>query len=127
MKKFFSVLKKIGKILLLILSVGTVVFLFVKIRKAVLGSIRSNDQTHFREVPEDPHKIKLIKKDGSTEVVELPDGVKFKDVIAAGVTEGNKIVVEVLHGKVDKRNIGSGVSDNALDAIRSRVRPSNTD
>lgn len=120
MSNFF---KKFGKTVFLILSVVVSLFIIVKIRKAIAGKVKSKERTNFRDVPGEPDKIRVVKDDGSTEVVKLPGKVKFKDVVAVGVAEGNKIVVEVLHETIDKRDLGPVISDNALDALRSRVRP----
>lgn len=123
MKKFISILKKIGKGLLIVLTIGFSLFVFLKIRKAILGKVKDKERTNFRKVPKDPHKIEITKKDGSTEIIQLPSGLKYKDVKKVGVSEGNKIIVEVLHEKVNRRNLSLVRDDNALDALRSRVRP----
>ena len=119
MKKFF---KTFWKVLLLIISVGAAVFVLVKIKRAILGKVDKN-KVNFIPVPGDATKINLVKPDGSTEVVQLPMGVKYDDVKAAGVTEGNKVVVEILHEKIDRRDPSLSIDNNALDALRSRVRP----
>ena len=123
MKKFMAVLKKIGKILLIVLSIGFASFIFFKIRKAVPGKVKYGKGVNFKAVPDDSDKIKLIKKDGSTEVIQLPDKVKFKDVRAAGIVEENKVVVEVLHEKTDRKYSGNAVDNNALDVIGSGLHP----
>ena len=124
MKKILSKFKIIGKVLLAILAVLGVVLSVVKVRKAILGMVKSRERVSFTIVPGDFHKIKIIKKNGSTKTVPLPDGVEFKEVVAAGINENNEVVVEVTHEKVDRRNPGPGVDDNALDGLRGRVRPS---
>lgn len=123
MKKFFSICKKVGKILLIALTVGFSLMIAVKIRKAIRGIVKKEERTNFRNVPGDSGKIRIIKDDGSTEVVGLPEGIKYKDIKAVGVSETNKVTVEVLHAKTDRRNLGPVRDDNALDAVRSRVRP----
>lgn len=120
MSNFF---KKFGKMLFLILSVVVSLFIVVKIRKAIAGKVKSKERTNFRDVPGEPDKIRVVKDDGSTEVVKLPEGWKFKDVKAVGVAEGNKIIVEVIHKADNKRDLGPVRDDNALDALCSRIRP----
>lgn len=125
MKKFIVIFKKIGKGLLVILTVGFSLFLFLKIRKAILGKVKSKERVSYQEVPNDPHKVNVIKKDGLTEIVQLPDGIKYKDVRKVGISEGNKIIVEKLHESTDKRNLDLGPSrdDNSLDSLWGAVRP----
>lgn len=123
MKKFISICKKVGKILLVVLTVGISLFVFLKVRKAVSGRVKSKERVGWTVVPSDSRKIGVIKKDGTTEIIQLPNGIKFKDVKAVGVSEQNKVTVEVVHEKTDrKRDLGPVRSDNALNAVRSRIR-----
>lgn len=116
-------LKRFGKVLLLALGAVTSSIVVWKLRKAIVGKIGRQERANFKSVSGDPKKINVIRDDGSTEVIELPDGVKYKDVVAVGVTEGNKIIVEKLHESTNRRNPGWDRDDNALDAVRSRVHP----
>lgn len=118
--------KVIGKILLGILTAVGTIFIVVKVRKAVLGVVKSKERVSWTRVPNDRHKIAIIKKNGSTVIRQLPDGVEFKDIVAAGTAENNKIIVEVKHDKIDKRNPSPVRDDNAFDALRSRVHPNDS-
>lgn len=122
MKKFF---KTFWRILLVVISVATTIFIVTKIKRAILGKVDRN-KVNFIPVPGDTTKINLVKPDSSTEIVQLPTGVKYDDVKAAGVAEGNKMVVEIFHEKVDRRNPSLSIDDNALDSIRSRVHSSDS-
>ena len=124
MKKFITVLKKIGKGLLIILSIVGALFLITKLRKAVVGKVKKGEKTSFREVPGSSDKIELIKNNGEVEIVSLPDKIKFNDVVAAGITEGGEIKVEVIHAKKSRKNVGNNVVDNnAFDFIGSGIHP----
>lgn len=121
-------IKKIVKMVVfgLIGSISAVLMILavVKVRKAILGRVRSKERMGFTVIPSDPHKIGIIKKDGSVETVQLPNGIKYKNVVAAGIAENNKVIVEVGHEKTDRRNPGPAINNSALDGLRNRVRPS---
>ncbi len=123
MEKVIDFFKRIGKYIIWVLALIGGLFLFWKIRKAIQGKVKVKNRINFIEVSGEPDKIKLIKEDGSTEIVKLPDGVKFKEVAAAGITESGEIKVRVIHDKTNRRgssgtNFVSGSS--ALDELRAR-------
>jgi len=117
-------IKKIAKMVILgvmgAISIVLMALFAVKLRQAIVGKVKKK----AKWVDGGKGHIYVQREDESWEKVKLPEGVKYKKVVAAGkgVAE-NKITVEVRHEKTDKRNPGPARDDNALDALRSRVRP----
>jgi len=106
------------KLIAFIFGVGGVAFLVHKGRKAIKGKVKREDT--FWVIPGNDKQIRVLnKKTGKPERVNLPKGVKPRKVRAVEIVSDTKIVVEVIHEKVDRRNVKS-IDDSALSRIKSK-------
>lgn len=77
-----------------------------------VGSVQEGDS--WVPLGGSENKIFVTDAMGQGEVVELPDGVKMKDVKAVKVTAKGEAVVEVVHDVRDRRGYsGSGSGNRA--------------
>jgi len=115
MKKFLIILGALAGALF------TAMFAIKKIKQATKGTVKA--PSSFLPVPDDPGKIYVKNKAGKWETAQLPEGVKYRDVKAAAIQEGNNnVVVEIKHKVVDRRNPGDPIPDNALDRFNKDKR-----
>ena len=118
-------IKKIAKMVILgvmgAISIVLMALFAVKLRQAIVGKVKKK----AKWADGGKGSIYIQKEDDSWEKVKLPEGVKYKNVVAAGkgVAE-NKITVEVKHEKINKRNPGPAISDSAFDNLSRDVHPS---
>lgn len=118
MKKFLKYLKWFAIAALMIIGA---IFITKALRKATIGKIYKRKR--FLPIPGNPNMINLINDEGKGEAVELPKGVKYRNVKAAGISKAGKAVVEIKHEKTDRRIAPSDSNPDPDDYVRAgRVR-----
>lgn len=100
---FFKILVAIGGAIFLISMAKAI---SNKIRKAILGNVAVSD--NWMRIPGRDDVI-LIKDDktGKFDTVELPKGVKAKDVAAAAILPGGIVNVQIMHTPIDRKSASS--------------------
>lgn len=102
MSKIKKILKGLKWIGIVGVAIAGAIFATKAIRKATIGKIYRR-QT-FLPVPGKPKLINIIKDDGSTETIELPNGWKYREVKAAGISKTGNVKVEIKHEKTSIRD-----------------------